>query len=202
MHIKGFITWYANRLQTYPLSTKAITSGLIAGGGDLTCQYLIYRRRKEGQYNSINRDRKNDLSKSPSSFHPDLTRTCRFSILGFGLIAPVVHVWYGLLMKKIPGTSLGVVLQRTFLDQVCFAPLFIPTFMTSLMILESKPLDSILPVLIKDLPDVVVTNWILWIPAMIINFRYIPGQWQVLYSNCVGFVWNTYLSWKTQESPK
>jgi hypothetical protein len=102
-------------------------------------------------------------------------------------------------MKKIPGNSLKVVLQRTFLDQVCFAPIFIPTFMTSLMILESKPINSIPNVLIQEVPDVVVTNWALWIPAMLINFKYVPIQWQVLFSNCIGFVWNTYLSWKTQE---
>ena len=108
-------------------------------------------------------------------------------------------VWYGILMNKIPGSTLTVVLQRTFFDQICFAPIFIPTFMTSLMVLESKPIHEIQPVLIKDVPDVVKTNWALWVPAMLINFRYIPGPWQVLFSNCIGFVWNVYLSWKTQE---
>ena len=102
-------------------------------------------------------------------------------------------------MRKLPGNSLSVVLKRTLLDQIFFAPIFIPTFMTSLMILESKPLDEIPTVLIRNVPEVVRTNWALWIPAMLVNFRYVPGPWQVLFSNCVGFVWNVYLSWKTQE---
>ena len=111
-----------------------------------------------------------------------------------------MKMWYGLLMRKIPGTSITTVLKRTFFDQICFTPVFVPTFMTSLMILESKPFDDIQRVLQRDVSDVVVSNWALWIPAMLINFRYVPGPWQVLFSNCVGFVWNIYLSWKTQES--
>ena len=181
------IAWYAKKLETNPLATKCITSGLIAGSGDLTCQYLVHKRNKED----------ND----DSSFAPDLIRTGRFAFLGFGLIAPVVHYWYGMLMTRIPGQSIPAVLKRLFCDQILFAPLFIPVFMTSLMTLEGKSWgDEIGNVLKRDVPDVIVSNWVLWVPAMFINFRYVPGQWQVLYSNCIGFVWNTYLSWKTQQA--
>ena len=174
------IAWYGQKLESHPLTTKCITSGFISGAADLMCQY-IYHRNDHG------------------TFSPDWMRTGRFSLLGFGLIAPVVHNWYGFLIKKVPGQFIPAVLKRLFLDQIIFAPLFIPTFMTSLMTLEGKRMDVIPAVLMKDVPDVVVTNWILWIPAMFVNFRFVPGQWQVLYSNCVGLVWNVYLSWKTQE---
>jgi len=174
------IVWYARKLESHPLTTKCLTSGFISGAADFICQY-IYHRNEHG------------------TFSPDWMRTGRFSLLGFGLIAPVVHNWYGFLTRKIPGQSIPAVLKRLFLDQILFAPLFIPTFMTSLMFLEGKRMDVIPAVLIKDVPDVVVTNWILWIPAMFVNFRFVPVQWQVLYSNCVGLVWNVYLSWKTQE---
>jgi len=111
-------------------------------------------------------------------------------------------LWYGFLMRTIPGTSLKRVLQRTFLDQACFAPIFAPTFMTSLMILEqnNKTVGEIVDVVKRDAGDVIMTNWALWIPAMLVNFRYVPGKWQVLFSNGVGFIWNVYLSWKTQEN--
>lgn len=71
--------------------------------------------------------------------------------------------------------------------------------MTSLMILESKPLPHIHATLRRDVQDVIITNWGLWAPAMLFNFKFVPGPWQVLFSNCVGFIWNIYLSWKTQE---
>jgi hypothetical protein len=118
--MKQFISWYSTKLQTHPMTTKAITSGIIAGAGDLTCQYIIQRQMF---YNSIeheahhgdisiasiqqNLDQSNQLhynqhlhnaewgeTKSSSFFifQPDLIRTSRFTFLGFALIAPVVHV--------------------------------------------------------------------------------------------------------------
>lgn len=176
------IAWYARKLETHPLTTKCITSGIISGMGDMSCQYIYHKHDED-------------------TFSPDWLRTGRFSLLGFGLIAPVVHKWYGLLMKKIPGQNIQAVLKRLFCDQILFAPLFIPTFMTSLMALEGKGMDTIPAVLQRDVPDVVISNWTLWIPAMFVNFRFVPVQWQVLYSNCIGLGWNVYLSWKTQENP-
>lgn len=177
------IAWYARKLETHPLTTKCITSGFISGMGDMACQYIYHKHDQD-------------------NFSPDWLRTGRFSLLGFGLIAPVVHKWYGFLMKKIPGQDIQPVLKRLFCDQILFAPLFIPAFMTSLMLLEGKDMDTIPVVLQRDLPDVVLSNWSLWIPAMFVNFRFVPVQWQVLYSNCIGLGWNVYLSWKTNEAHK
>ena len=194
-HHKNPIEWYAQKLESHPLLTKALTSAFISGSGDLTCQYLVHKRQHQ--------QRQNQQDGIDGGFIPDWKRTGRFSFLGLALIAPIIHHWYKFLNTFIPGNSLRVVLQRTFCDQILFAPLFIPTFMTSLMVLEHKEehrnLDGITYTLKKNLPDVVMTNWMVWIPAIFLNFRYVPPQWQVLYSNCVGFVWNVYLSWKTQE---
>ena len=38
-------------------------------------------------------------------------------------------------------------------------------------------------------------NLLVWPAAMLVNFKYIPLQYQVLYANLVGFVWTIYLSW-------
>lgn len=216
---KQVLSWYSTKLQTHPLTTKAITSGIIAGAGDLTCQLIVQHRhhsdllqvlRIEKKHNVniiVGSDERNTASTAATSqisssfvFEPDVIRTSRFAFLGFALIAPVVHVWYGFLMKKIPGTSLKRVLQRTFLDQACFSPIFVPTFMTSLMILEqTKPFDEIVHIVKRDVGEIIISNWTLWIPAMLFNFKFVPGKWQVLFSNGIGFIWNVYLSWKIQE---
>jgi len=186
------LNWYSKKLETHPYTTKCITSGCISGGGDLLCQYIVYKRKQ-----------KSSLSSSSSFFRPDWYRTGRFGILGFALVAPVVHLWYGALMTRFPGTSITTTLKRTFVDQAVFAPIFLPTFMTNLMLLEGKrTTEEIIPELKRNYPDALVSNWALWIPAMLINFRFVPSKYQVLYSNMVGFVWNTYLSWKTQDAGK
>lgn len=96
---KSFISWYSVKLNTHPFSTKAITSGLIAGAGDLTCQYIVQRQtfqehelvyKQQQQQHTQEED--NDIYNEKFRFEPDLIRTSRFTILGFALIAPVVHV--------------------------------------------------------------------------------------------------------------
>ena len=37
-------------------------------------------------------------------------------------------------------------------------------------------------------------NWIVWVPAQLVNFRFVPGSMQVLFSNIMGLFWNAYLS--------
>ena len=206
------LAWYSTKLETHPFATKCITSGLIAASGDLLCQYLVHRNHlaaqeefiKEGESTRPAKEGQDQQNRAiieiePRNFDPDWYRTGRFGILGFFLVAPVVHLWYARLGKFIPGTNVGAVIKRTAVDQLCFAPLFLPTFMMNLMMLEGRPYDEAFPKLQRDLTGALVTNWCLWVPAMLVNFRFVSLKYQVLYSNMVGFVWNTYLSWKTQE---
>ena len=59
--------------------------------------------------------------------------------------------------------------------------------------MEGRP-EKIPSKLRSDWAGTVIANWSLWIPAQYINFKYIPIQFQVLFSNSVGFIWNLYLS--------
>ena len=41
----------------------------------------------------------------------------------------------------------------------------------------------------------IIDNFKLWTPAMFLNYKFIPPQYSVLYSNMVGIFWMTYLSY-------
>lgn len=198
-----FFTWYVEKLESHPITTKCVTSGIISGSGDIIGQYIVHKHQQEEEQESTLLT-KGDSHREDGgdSFTLDWKRTGRFAFLGFALIAPAVHNWYGLLLSSIPGQTTKSVLKRLFCDQILFAPLFLSTFMTSLMALEGKDLSNAPRVLERDLPSIIVSNWTLWIPAMFVNFKFVPLQWQVLCSNCVGLVWNIYLSWKTQVGGK
>jgi len=71
--------------------------------------------------------------------------------------------------------------------------------MINLMMLEGRPAKEVPDVLMTKVPSTVVASWLLWVPAQLVNFAFIPGKFQVLFSNGAGFVWNAYLSWKTQD---
>ena len=197
------LVWYSTKLESHPMSTKCITSGIIAASGDFLCQYFVYKNQisSDGNRNSDSIKSIDDgtAPTASKSFAPDLIRTGRFGILGFCLVAPVVHLWYSTLIIRFPGKTFSAVVKRTFFDQAFFSPIFLPTFMINLMLLEGRPFAEVPGKLERELPDALVASWCLWTPAMLINFGFVPLKYQVLYSNMVGFVWNTYLSYKTQE---
>ena len=51
-----------------------------------------------------------------------------------------------------------------------------------------------------DLPTIIRSNWVLWVPFQFINFRFVPVHLQVLASNVVALAWNVYMSWASHNS--
>ena len=77
-----------------------------------------------------------------------------------------------------------------------FAPVFVASFISSNLILLGKS-DLVISKLKEDWFHTVKANNAVWIPAMIINFGFIPPQFHVFFSNIVGLGWNCYLSFMT-----
>lgn len=169
-------SWYKRKLDSHPLLTKGITSGFISASGDGVCQYFA----------------------SPSSSVSfDWLRNARFFIMGSLVVAPCTHFWYGFLnVHLFPGPSTFVtVSKRVIADQLGFAVLFQPSFMGILWFMEGR--KGIPGQLVEVVPALLMANWSLWIPAMSVNFAYVPLRFQVLFGNVVALLWNTYLSYKS-----
>lgn len=127
----------------------------------------------------------------------DWQRTGRFFVMGSLWVAPITNYWYTTLATKlVPGkTTVTRVTKRLVLDQFGFAPLFCPSFMGMLWLLEGLDVATIW-VKLKDIgPDIIVASWALWIPAMAVNFSVVPLKYQVLFGNVVALAWNVYLSY-------
>eukprot|EP00978_Attheya_sp_CCMP212_P040727 scaffold225522_cov57-Attheya_sp.AAC.1 len=119
------LLWYGQRLETHPIVTKCVTSGMIAGSGDAFCQYIVYHN-----------DKKDDEDARVGGGWWDAWRTGRFFLVGCFFVAPIVHVWYGMLLTRFPGIS--NVWKRLALDQLAFNPVFTPAFMGVLGLLEQQ----------------------------------------------------------------
>jgi hypothetical protein len=169
---KSLPGWYSKKLDTHPYLTKGIASGMISLTGDVTCQYLT--RKEDGKF--------------------DFARTFRFFLMGAVLVAPITNFWYTALSTRIiPGPrTVANIVKRLVVDQFIFAPIFVNAFMGCLWMLEGK--SDIPQTLVEVAPEMIVANWLLWIPAMTINFGFVPLKYQVLFGNTVELVWNVYLS--------
>lgn len=143
---------------------------------------------------------------------------CRHSTaLGLVLVGPTLHYWYGYLARTFAADSTLNVLKRLALDQLVFTPLFITVFMSSVLALDGRPENVICCALhcfyhtnceqLQQIPDklrsdfttTLMANYSVWVPAMFLNFKFVPPQFQVLFSNAVGYLWNVYLSFASHK---
>lgn len=176
----GPVAWYMGVLESHPLTTKCVTSGVLAFASDAACQKID----------------KAYISKGKKPY--DYERTARFTFLGTVYMAPILHVWYGFLMSSFIGTGALVTAQRVFFDQCCFAPVYLAGLFSANMVLEGEG-DKIVAKLKADLFDTITANFSVWVPVMIVAFKFVPANLQVQYSNVIGFFWNIYLSFKLAE---
>ncbi|PIN11667.1 Peroxisomal membrane protein MPV17 [Handroanthus impetiginosus] len=171
----SLLSWYMSLLAKYPVITKAVTSALLTLVGDIICQVVI--------------------DQVPSL---DFKRTFTFTLLGLVLVGPTLHFWYLYLSKLISTPGASGALLRLLLDQFLFSPIFIGTFLSTLVTLEGKP-SNVIPKLQQEWFSSVVANWQLWIPFQFLNFRFVPLQFQVLAANFIALIWNVILSYKAHK---
>ncbi|KAH9110448.1 hypothetical protein LEN26_003378 [Aphanomyces euteiches] len=169
---------YSRLLARYPLLTKTLSSGAIAGIGDVVSQLGI---------------------EDAETF--DVRRLVIFTAVGGVYIAPLLHVSYGLLNRLFVGVSTKVVLQRVAVDQFVLTPTFFVSYFALMQTLAADDV-TIEEKLRQEWWPTVQTNWVVWVPAMWINFRYIALPYQVLFSNVVSLFWNAYMSFVSHRAIK
>jgi hypothetical protein len=176
----SFFTWYSRKLDTHPITTKCISAALISSTGNILAQRITHYNQDDTKPDTA------DSSSEDDVFHVDWDKVGRFAFLNVVFVAPVLHHWYQFIDKAVPGTSLFKVLQRTCWDEFVFTPCYLPVFLTALWTLEGSPPDKIKNMLYHELGQIIVAEWIVWVPTMFLTFRFAPVKFQVLVINLVG----------------
>lgn len=195
---RSFFAWYSNRLDTHPISTKCISAGLISSFGNSMAQVITFYQDKidDENNNNNNSNKENPIAGGDfwDDFSLDPAQVGRFAFLNVIFVAPVLHHWYNFINRALPGTSIRMVLQRTFWDEFVFSPIYVPVFLTMLWKLEGTPWPKVQSMVYNEVPGIIVAEWALWVPTMLVTFRYAPVKFQVLVINVVNVVWQTFLS--------
>lgn len=189
-----FFAWYSSRLDTHPISTKCISAGLISSFGNTMAQGITFYQEKTEEGKPVS------LTECWNEFSIDPAQVGRFAFLNVVFVAPVLHHWYNFINRVIPGTSIAMVLKRTFWDEFVFSPIYVPVFLTMLWKLEGTPWPKVKSMVINEVPSIIVAEWALWVPTMLVTFRYAPVKFQVLVINVVNVVWQTFLSFMASQA--
>jgi len=194
---ESFFAWYSRQLDERQILTKATSATMISSTGNILAQYIKFHNDKEqAQEDHEKRIANGEIAehKEEKQFVVSWDAVGRFAFLNAVFVAPVLHHWYQFINRAVPGTSMSRVLQRTFWDEFVFSPIYIPVFLGGLWTLEGTSPKKIKTMLYNEVGQIIVAEWIMWVPTMIVTFRYVPVKFQVLAINCVGVVWHTFLS--------
>lgn len=155
---------------------EGINVALIMGAGDIIAQ-LAMEKKTVSDWNH--------------------NRTLRFSAIGFCFVAPVMRKWYGkldsLVAKNQPALRRG--LKKMVLDQTCFAPPFTLCISYLVPFVNGEKHEHVVERLKQNYFGILRANYMLWPVAQVVNFTFVPVQYQVLYSQFIALIWNCYLSW-------
>ncbi len=171
---------YVNLLHRYPLRMQAANTCLLMGSGDFISQTVIERRTLKMDY--------------------DFKRTFRFMGLGLCVFGPTMHVWYSFLDRLIKGTRSTMVAKKVFADQAFFLPIYLGGFIVLMSCLRKENVGEIRRKMLRDYKPMLITSYELWPAVQVLNFAVIPNHHRVLVINFVGLLWNTYLSYKSEQA--
>lgn len=178
MRARAIFKLYQEALLRRPYLVQAVQTGTLMGAGDLISQTFIERNTFK---------------------QVDFKRTIKFSSIGFVIGGPALRFWYGILNRYIGSKGKTVAVKKVFCDQAVFAPLFLYMLLTAVGTMQGKSWQNIKEDLSNSYFDVLKTNYFIWPWVQLVNFYYVPLQYQVLLVQCVALFWNTYLSWKTNK---
>ena len=159
---------YAHALRAHPRATKSATAAAIALLGDGLAQ-----RAGGGEY--------------------DARRAASFVAWAAGT-TPFIHSWYALLQRDTASP-----LRRALADQLAWAPPSTAAFLfwtgsTAAAAPPGAALAQGADRVRAALPATLLANWAVWGPAQLVNFRFIPVPYQILFTNCLGLGWGAALS--------
>ncbi len=121
-------------------------------------------------------------------------RTKKIFISGL-FIGPTCHYWYLLLDRIFPGRKVAVVMKKILIDQIVFSPVNISMFLVIMGYLEGMNGKQILQDMKEKGLTLLKAEWIVWPPAQMINFFFLPTRFRVLYDNTVSLGFDVYYSY-------
>ncbi|XP_008549981.1 mpv17-like protein 2 [Microplitis demolitor] len=120
-------------------------------------------------------------------------RTAHMTISGMS-VGLFCHYWYKILDAKLPGKTVKIVLKKVAVDQLICSPIYIGIFFLTLAFLEQRNWSELKIEVTNKAHKLYIAEWIVWPPAQIINFYFLPSRFRVLYDSTISLGYDIYTS--------
>ncbi|KAM6423333.1 peroxisomal membrane protein 2 [Liasis olivaceus] len=164
---------YLLLLRLYPVLTKAASSAFLSALGSLLAQVIEKSQKKRSL---------------------DWRDPLRFAVYGFLFTGPLSHYFYLYLEQLIPSDAPLALVKRLLVDRLIVSPAFVALFFLVMNFLEGKDMSAFSRKMKSGYWATLKMNWKVWTPVQVINFTYVPLQFQVLFGNLVALLWFAYLA--------
>ncbi|XP_068236281.1 mpv17-like protein 2 isoform X1 [Palaemon carinicauda] len=123
----------------------------------------------------------------------DAARTRHITCSGM-TVGALCHHWYKLLDQKLPGRTVKVVAKKLLVDQLLFSPVCLVFFLVSLGFFKGGDFEDLVTDLREKSWRLYAAEWVIWPPAQVINFYWLPTKYRVLYDNTISLMYDVYTS--------
>lgn len=114
------------------------------------------------------------------------------------LQGPGLRVWYALLHSRVTATKPVIrTIKQVCVDQFVFTPLFVASLISIIGYSQHQDVELVKDKLRDQYFDILIAGYAVWPAVQLINFGFVPLNYQVLVTQSVAFLWNIYFSWKT-----
>ncbi|GMF19088.1 unnamed protein product [Phytophthora lilii] len=181
--------FYHYWLHEAPLLTKALTAATLSGVGD-----RIAQRIEASNAPSTDHDQEAICEDDNRLVSPSMARTLRMMVWGGLFTAPIMHTWFHLIERAIPGTGKVAVAKKVAADMVIMAPAMALGFFTVTKSMEGERLSNAFEIAKAKLQPTLTINYKVWPLANLMVFTLVPFQYRTPFVNCVSLGWSTFLS--------
>ena len=185
--------------------TMMVTNAILGGIADTVAQTITSVRHRtlqksageasRGDGMGIELGSKDQEQLDPRDFIPDarslpppfdFERLTRFMAYGF-CMAPIQFKWFKFLERVFPiskTSAFGPALKRVAFDQFIFAPFGVGMFFTTMTLAEGGGRRAVANKLRDMYVPTLKANFIVWPAVQIVNFRFMPVQFQLVSARC------------------
>ncbi|KAF4047505.1 Mpv17 / PMP22 family [Phytophthora infestans] len=188
-------------LHEAPLLTKVVTAATLFGTGDRIAQRLEANNNYSifGELSSEHAPHQKD--KGSKLISDSAARTLRMMVWGGLFAAPIMHTWFHVVERVIPGTGKLVVAKKVAADMMIIAPGTSLAFFTTTKCMEGEPLHESFQIAKAKLTPTLLADYMLWPAANAVIFGLVPLHYRTPLTHCVSLVWSAFLSEMASHEP-